>query len=62
MFYCDNDSAIVKIMVELEVILRDIQTRLYTEHRAKFEVCAVGGHEEQGLVERRIQTVQNSIK
>ena len=62
LFYCDDDSAIVKIMLELEVNLKDIQYKLYTEYGAKFEICAVGGHEKQGLVERRIQTVQNSFK
>ena len=62
LFYCDADSAILKIMRELEVDIRDMQYRLYTEHGAKFEVCPVGGHERQGLVERRIATVQSSLK
>ena len=62
LFYCDADGAILKIMQEMEVDIRDIQYRLYTEHGAKFEVCPVGGHERQGLVERRIATVQSSLK
>ena len=62
LFYCDSDSAIIKIMKEMEVDIRDVQYRLQTEHGAVFEVCAVGGHERQGLVERRIATVQYSFK
>ena len=60
--YCDADSAILKIMKEMEVDIRDLQYRLHTEHGAVFEVCPVGGHERQGLVERRIATVQSSFK
>ena len=49
-------------MKETEVDIRDVQYRLHTEHGAMFEVCPVGGHERQGLVERRIATVQSSFK
>ena len=62
LFYCDGDSAILKIMQEMEVDIRDMQYRLHTEYGAVFEVCPVGGHERQGLVERRIATVQSSLK
>ena len=61
-FYCDADSAILKIMEELNVEIRDLQYRLHAEYGAVFEVCPVGGHERQGLVERRIATVQSSLK
>ena len=61
-FYCDADSAILKIMREMDVSLRNLQYELFSEHGATFEVCPVGGHERQGLVERRIRTVQSSLK
>ena len=61
-FYCDADSAILKIMKDMNVELRNFQYQLYSEHGAIFEVCPVGGHERQGLVERRISTVQSSLK
>ena len=62
LFYCDADSAIIKILKEMEVDIRDVQYRLFTEHGAMFEVCPVGGHNRHGLVERRIATVQSSFK
>ena len=62
MFFCDADSVFLKIMKEVEVELSDIQYNLYHEYGTIFEVCPVGGHERQGLVERRIQTVQKSFK
>ena len=43
-FYCDADSAILKIMEEMEVEIRDLQYRLHAEYGAVFEVCPVGGH------------------
>ena len=61
-FYSDADSAILKIMEELNVEIRDLQYRLHAEYGAVFEVCPVGGHERQGLVGRRIATVQSSLK
>ena len=61
LFFCDADSVFMKIMAEIEVSLSDVQYNLYTEYGATFEVCPVGGHERQGLVERRIQTVQKSF-
>ena len=49
-------------MREMDVSLRNLQYELFSEHGAVFEVCPVGGHERQGLVERRIRTVQSSLK
>ena len=52
----------MSVLRETKVNLRDLKYRLYTEHGARFEVCSVGGHYRHGLVERRIKTVQDSMK
>ena len=62
MFFTDADSVFLRIMKEIEIELSYIQHNLYPENGAIFEVCPVGGHKRQGLVERRIQTVQKSFK
>ena len=41
---------------------KDIQFRLYKESNVEFDTCPVGGHNMNGLVERKIREVKKSIE
>ena len=59
--YCDQESSILKVFREIEVNLRDLTHRLYSESGVLFETCAVGGHDSHGKVERTIKSIQESL-
>ena len=59
---CDQGSNIMKALREAEVSLKNLQLQLFQEKGIKFEVCSVGGHNEHGLVERVIRTLQESLE
>ena len=58
----DDDSALVKVVQEVEVSLIDSKFQLHTEYGLEFTVCPVSGHNQHGQVERKIRTVQDSLK
>ena len=58
---CDQEGSILKVLREIQVDLRDLTHRLYSEHGVLFDVCPVGGHDQHGKVERAIKTVQESL-
>ena len=59
---CDQGSNIMKALRETEVSMVNLKLQLFQEKGIKFEVCAVGGHNEHGLVERVIRTLQESME
>ena len=59
---CDKESSILPVMKNIDVNLRDLSHKLYTEHGVVFETCPVGGHEAHGKVERTIKSVQESLE
>ena len=52
----------MKAMREAEVTMVNLQLQIYEEKGIKFEVCSVGGHNEHGLVERVIRSLQESME
>ena len=58
----DKDSAIVKSMSEVEFHFQDAAFQLHREHGIEFLTCPVSGHNQNGQVERRIRTVQDSLR
>lgn len=48
-FCIDQDSALMKVMKEAQVSMRDLQ---YSQHEINLETCPVSGHSAHGLVER----------
>ena len=58
----DQDSAVLKALREAEVTLVNLKLQIYEEKGIKFEVCSVGGHNEHGLVERVIRSLQESME
>ena len=59
---CDKESSILAMLREIKVNLRDLHHRMYREHGAIVEECAVGGHDQHGKVERMIRSVQDSLE
>ena len=59
---CDDDSAIVKALREVELDIRNIEHELFTEYGASFKIVPVSGHNMNGLVERAIRTIQQSLE
>ena len=57
----DQDSAIMKVLKEAEVDLKNLQLLLYKERGIKFRTCPVSGHNYHGAVERKIRTVQDCL-
>ena len=59
--FCDQEASILKVLREIQVNLRDLSHRLYSEQGILFDTCAVGGHDQHGKVERTIRSVQDSL-
>ena len=59
--FCDQEGSILKVLREIQVNLRDLTHRLYSEQGILFDTCAVGGHDQHGKVERTIRSVQDSL-
>lgn len=52
----------MKAMREAEVTMVNLQLQIYEEKGIKFEVCSVAGHNEHGLVESVIRSLQESME
>ena len=59
---CDEDSAVVKALREVEVDIRNLEHQLVTEHGTSFKIVPVSGHNMNGLVERAIRTIQHTLE
>ena len=57
----DQGSNLVKAIRDAEATLKNLKLQVYKEKGIKFEVCSVGGHNEHGLVERIIRSIQDSM-
>ena len=57
----DQGSNLIKAIRDAEVTLKNLKLEVYREKGIKFEVCSVGGHNEHGLVERIIRSLQESM-
>ena len=58
----DQGSNLVKAIREAEVSMLNLKLQMYQEKGIRFEVCSVGGHNEHGLVERVIRSLQDSME
>ena len=59
---CDEDSAVVKGLREVEIDIRNLEHNLITEYGTSFKIVPVSGHNMNGLVERAIRTIQQSME
>ena len=59
---CDQGSNLMKAIRETEVPMINLKLQFYEEKGIKFDVCSVGGHNEHGLVERVIRSLQESME
>ena len=57
----DQGSNLVKAIRDAEATLKNLKLQVYKEKGIKFEVGSVGGHNEHGLVERIIRSIQDSM-
>ena len=58
----DQDSTLMKAIKEAKVNLVNLKLELHEEKGIQLELCSVGGHNEHGLVERTIRSVQESLE
>merc|ERR1711867_190294 len=58
----DQDSGIMKAFNEAEVNMKDIDLILFKENKIRFRTCPVSGHNMNGLAERKIGSVSESLK
>ena len=61
-FLSDQGSNLMKAIRETSVPMVNMKLQLFEEMGIKFEVCSVGGHNEHGLVERVIRSLQDSME
>ena len=54
----DQETSFMKAVRDAEVNLQDLSARAYREYGIRFEVAPVGGHNYNGICERKIRTVQ----
>ena len=59
--HVDQDSGALAAFQSAELDFRDLQHRLWTQYGITFETCPVGGHEQHGLVERIIRSIQELL-
>ena len=59
--HVDQDSGALAAFQSVELDFRDLQHRLWTQYGISFETCPVGGHEQHGLVERIIRSIQELL-
>ena len=57
----DQDSGIMKALREAEVDVRNMDLLLHREKGIRFKTCPVSGHNYHGLVEAKIETVQECL-
>ena len=58
----DQESSFMKAVRDAEVNLQDLSARAYREFGIRFEVAPVGGHNYNGICERKIKTVQEILE
>ena len=58
----DKESSFMKVVKEAEIDLKDVGLRCYKEFGIQFKTAPVAAHHFNGLVERKIRSVQESFK
>merc|ERR1712082_329022 len=58
----DQDSRIMKAFNEAQVNMKDIDFVLFRENKIRFRTCSVSGHNMNGLAERKIRSVSESLE
>ena len=58
---CDEGSALVKGLSDVEIDIRTLNHEIFTEYGTSFKIIPVSGHNMNGLVERAIRTIQDSL-
>ena len=58
----DQDSGIMKALVEADDELQNLELVMQKERSIKFRTCCVSGHNFHCLVERRIKTLQECLE
>ena len=59
--HIDQDSGALSGFQSVELEFRDLKHQLWTQFGISFATCPVGGHEQHGLVERVIRSIQESF-
>ena len=58
----DQETSFMKAVRDAEVNLQDLSARAYREFGIRFEVVPVGGHNYNGICERKIKSVQEAFE
>ena len=58
----DQDSAFMQLLRDGEVTIVDLETQIRTKTQIDFQLCPVSGHNFHGLVESKINVIQQGLK
>ena len=61
-FLLDPETSFMKAVRDVEIDLVDVDARAFKEHGVHVEVAPVSGHNYSGLVERKIRSVQETLR
>merc|ERR1712059_229214 len=61
LMFIDRDSALLKMVDNMEFFLQDIKGRLHAQYKMPTKLCPVQGHNFHGQVERIGRTFQDTI-
>ena len=58
----DRDSAFMKVLLDGQIDILDVETHMHKKTTMQFQLCPVSGHNFHGLVESTINSIQTAFR